>query len=172
MKLLLENCRGYLEEEATPHIMYHTTLQPHNAESIETNGLIVGEHENVGFSMASNWVDKIYGRRPVYLSISPNDGGSRRYEGIVFEVDVSGIDLLPDLPTLVDYGAYVEEGEGLYWEEGTAPKEFRNIIDGDGMIWFEDILVPDSPIAQAIINFTKTAVSLESIPAERIKRIQ
>jgi hypothetical protein len=171
MKLLLEQWRGYLKEEGSPHIMYHTTLQPQNAESIETNGLIGGEHENIGFSMSSNWVNSVYGVRPVYLSINPNDGGSRRYEGIVFEVDVSGIDLLPDLPTLVDYGAYVEEGEGLYWEDGTAPRELRNFLD-DGMLWFDDILMLGSPAAQAIINFTKTAVSLESIPPERIKRIK
>ena len=172
MKLLLEQWREFVNEEASPSVMYHTTLQPQNAESIEANGLLVGEHENVGFSMAGNWADSVYGQRPAYLSMSPNLGGGRRYEGIVFEVDVSGIDLYPDLPTLVDYGAYVEEGEGLYWEDGTAPKEFRNIIDGDGMIYFEDILESGSDIAQAIINFTKTAVSLESIPPERIKRIQ
>ena len=172
MKLLLEQWRGYLKEEGSPHIMYHTTLQPQNAESIETNGLIGGEHENIGFSMSSNWVNSVYGVRPVYLSINPNDGGSRRYEGIVFEVDVSGIDLLPDLPTLVDYGAFVEEGEGLYWEWGTAPKEIEPLLDGDGFITFDELLEPDSPISQAIINFTKTAVSLESIPPERIKRIK
>ena len=172
MKLLLEQWRGFVNEEASPSVMYHATLQPQNAESIEANGLLVGAHDNVGFSMAGNWADSVYGQRPAYLSMSPNVGGGRRYEGIVFEVDVSGIDLYPDLTTLVDYGAYVEEGEGLYWEHGTAPKEFRNIIDGDGMIWFEDILEPGSDIAQAIINFTKTAVSLESIPPERIKRIK
>jgi hypothetical protein len=103
--------------------------------------------------------------------MSPNVGGGRRYEGIVFEVDVSGMDLYPDLPTLVDYGAYVEEDEGLYWEWGTAPKEIEPLLDGDGFVTFDDILDPGSPAAEAIINFTKTAVSLESIPPERIKRI-
>jgi len=38
-------------------------------------------------------------------------------------------------------------------------------------VTFDDILDPGSPAAEAIINFTKTAVSLESIPPERIKRI-
>ena len=172
MKLLLENWREYLNEDDGLNTMYHSTLQPRNAESIETSGLHAGDHQNVGFSMASNWADSVYGERPVYLSLSPNEGGDRRYEGIVFEVDVSGIDLYPDLPTLVDYGAYVEEGMGLYWEWGEAPKELEPILDGDGFIEFEELLDPASDAAKTAIAFTKTAVSLESIPPERIKRIK
>ena len=170
MKLLFENWRKYLEEDS-PDIMYHSTLQPSSAESIEANGLRTGSKE-VGFSMASNWSNDVYGVQPVYLSMKPSEGGGRRYEGITFEVDVSGLTLYPDLPTLVDYGAYVEEDEGLYWEWGAAPKEIEPLLDGDGFVTFDDILDPGSPAAEAIINFTKTAVSLESIPPERIKRIK
>ena len=172
MKLLLEQWREFVNEEASPSVMYHATLQPKNAESIEANGLLVGAHDNVGFSMESNWADNVYGERPAYLSMSPNVGGGRRYEGIVFEVDVSGMDLYPDLPTLVDYGAYVEEDEGLYWEWGEAPEEIEHLLDGDGFITFDELLELGSPAVQTMINFTKTAVSLESIPPERIKRIK
>ena len=171
MKLLLENWREYVKEELTPDVMYHTTLQPRNAESIEANGLRVGSKE-VGFSMASNWSNDVYGGRPVYLSMKPSEGGDRRYEGITFEVDVSGLTLYPDLPTLVDYGAYVEEREGMYWEYGEVPSEMEGVVDGDGFISFDDLLTPDSAAATAVNKLTGTAVSLEDIDPERLRRLQ
>jgi hypothetical protein len=60
----------------------------------------------------------------------------------------------------------------LYWEWGEAPEEIEHILDGDGFITFDELLELGSPAAQTMINFTKTAVSLESIPPERIKRIK
>ena len=47
MKLLLEQWREFVNEEASPSVMYHATLQPKNAESIEANGLLVGAHLHV-----------------------------------------------------------------------------------------------------------------------------
>ncbi len=172
MKFLLENWREYIKEEPTPDVMYHTTLQPRNAEAIEANGLRVGSKE-VGFSMASDWSNDVYGVRPVYLSMNPSEYGEEdEYEGITFEVDVSGLDLYPDLPTLVDYGAYVEEREGMYWEHGEVPPEMEGVVDGDGFISFDDLLTPDSAAAATVIKLTGTAVSLEDIDPERLRRLQ
>jgi hypothetical protein len=166
MKLLLENWKKFLNEQK----MYHSTLQPRNAESIETNGLRVGSEE-VGFSLGSNWANDVYGVRPVYLSMKPSEGGGRRYEGITFVVDISGLTVYPDLPTLVDYGAYVDES-GMYWEYGEVPPEMEGVVDGDGSVSFDELLTPNSPAANAAIELTDTAVSLENIGPEKLRKIK
>ena len=166
MKLLFENWREYLNEDGRA-ILYHST-PPWQAEAIEENGLKTSSG-GVGFSIAGTWADEIYGTRPIYLSAEPGKGGGREYEGVVLEVDTTGVQLYPDLPTLVDSGAYVEE-EGMYWEHETEPKEMTPFVDGDGMLYFEDLLAPGHPAANAVIAMTGTAVSLSDIPPDRIKR--
>ena len=167
MKLLFENWRGYLNEDGRS-VLYHST-PPWQAEAIEANGLKISSG-GIGFSLAGTWADEIYGTRPIYLSAKPGQASEREYEGTIFEVEVTGLQLYPDLPTLVDYGAYVEE-EGVYWEHEAEPKEMTPLVDGDGMIYFEDLLTPGHPTAAAVINLTGTAVSLEDISPDRIKRI-
>ena len=136
-------------KEASPSVIYHATLQPKNAESIEANGLLVGAHDNAGFSMESNWADDFYCERPAYLSMSPNLGGGRRYPGIVFEVDVSEMDLDPDLPTLVRRWCVMQKkmkdciGNGEKHQS-----EIEHLLDGDGFITFDELLergIPRSP---------------------------
>tara|TARA_R110000824_G_scaffold159_1_gene574 strand:+ start:114 stop:623 length:510 start_codon:yes stop_codon:yes gene_type:complete len=168
MKLLFENWRGYLSEDGKT-IFYHST-PPWQAEEVEAKGLKTGS-EGIGFSIAGTWADKIYGTRPVYLSTKPGFGGDREYEGTILEIDTTGLQLYPDLPTLVDFGAYVEEEEGMYWEYGTEPKEMKPFVDGDGMIYFEDLLTPGHPVANAVMKLTGTAVSLKDISSDRIKII-
>ena len=165
MKQLLENWKRFLNER----MMYHATLQPSSAESIEANGLRTGSKE-VGFTKAGDWAKDVYGVQPVYLSMKPSEGGGRRYEGITFEVDVSGLTLYPDLPALVDYGAYVEE-DGVYWEDEQIPPEMEGVIDEDGFVSFDELLTPDSPAANAAIGLTGTAVSLENIEPEKLRRL-
>ena len=167
MKLLFENWREYLNE-GDNNLFYHST-PPWQAEAIEENGLKTSSG-GLGFSIAGTWADEIYGNRPIYLSVEPGKGGGREYEGTVFEVDTTGLQLYPDLPTLVDYGAYVEE-EGVYWEPEAEPEEMSPFVDGDGMLYFEDLLAPGHPAANAVMAMTGTAVSLSDISPDRIKRI-
>ena len=149
--------------------MYHSTLDTGGqAESIEKTGLRTGT--GIGFTLQGSWADKIYGTRPIYLSVKPGFGGGRSYEGIPFEVDVTGLDLVTDLPTLADYGAYVEE-DGMYWEDGEVPPEMKEVVDGDGFVLFDDLLQPNSPAATAAFTLTDTAVSLEDIPPDRVSRL-
>ena len=149
--------------------MYHSTLDTGGqAESIEKTGLRTGT--GIGFTLQGSWADKIYGTRPIYLSVKPGFGGGRSYEGIPFEVDVTGLDLVADLPTLTDYDAYVEE-DGVYWEDGEVPPEMEGVVDGDGFVLFDDLLQPNSPAANAAFTLTDTAVSLEDIPPDRVSRL-
>ena len=75
--------------------------------------------------------------------------------------------LLADLPTLVDYGANVEE-EILWWNEGEEPQELEPYLD-NGEIQIFDLL-NDPEVIQAAINTTGTAVVLKDIPAENINK--
>ena len=168
MKLLFENWREYLKEDGET-IFYHST-PPWQADAIADEYGLKINSKGVGFSLAGTWADKIYGTRPIYLSTKPGAGGGREYEGAILEVDTTGLQLYPDLPTLVDYGAYVEE-DGVYWEHEAEPKEMTPFVDGDGMLYFEDLLAPGHPVAEAVINLTGTAVSLSDIPPERIKMV-
>ncbi len=168
MKLLFENWRKHLQEGIGKTVLYHST-PPYQAEVIEANGIKVGS-EGVGFMIGGNWADEVYGTRPIYLSAKPGEGGGREYEGTIFEVDATGLELYPDLPTLVDYGAYTEE-DGMWWDYDEVPPEMQNVVDSDGFIEFEEFLDPDSPARGAAIHLTGTAVVLEDIPPERIRRL-
>ena len=154
MKKLLTEWRKFLNER----IMYHST-SPENAEAILSQGLKVGRES--AHTQAGSWADEHYGTRPIYLSVEKG-----KYEGVPLAVNTAGMPLLADLPTLVDYGANVEE-EILWWNEGEEPQELEPYLD-NGEIQIFDLL-NDPEVIQAAINTTGTAVVLKDIPAENIK---
>ena len=176
MKLLFENWKRYLNEDGRT-IFYHST-PPWQADVIEANGLKTNS-KGIGFTVAGNWADEIYGMRPIYLSAEPGKGGGREYEGATLEVDVTGLELYPDLPTLVDYGANLEEdGSGMWWDYDEVPSEMQvsyangaPILDPDGYIEYDMLLWPGDAAAKAAINLTDTVAVLQDIPPDRIKRI-
>ena len=141
-------------------IMYHST-SPENINNIQQYGLEVGSKS--AFTIGGAWADEYYGTRPIYISMQKG-----KYEGQPLAIDVSGMGLVADLPGLVDIGAIIEE-EGVYWNEGSEPQEVMNLVDEDGMLYFEDLLDPNHPASHAAIELTGTAASLESIPPSRIK---
>jgi len=139
-------------------IAFHSTTSE-KAQKILEYGLRAGITD--GFTQAGSWADEIYGTRPVYLSLDPNT-----FKGdVVLSVDLSGIDYVADLPSLVDYGAYVSEN-GLYWEEGELPEPFTYLLN-DGEFWFEEFLEP-GPVRDAAVDTTRTLAVLEDIPSDRI----
>jgi hypothetical protein len=167
MKQILNEWRDYIEN-STSKIMYHTTANEESAQSILTNGLIA-DSETPGFTQMGSWADSTYGGKPIYLSFEKGRAGDGRlYEGTTFQVDITGIELYPDLPTLVDFGAFVDE-DGLSWHENE-PEILSYYLD-DGFVSFEDLMDPDSPVASVAMTLTKTAVSLISISPDKIKRL-
>jgi len=140
--------------------MYHAT-DPANVNSIQQSGLEVGRES--AHTMGGAWADEYYGTRPVYVSVQKG-----KYEGTPFEIDTAGLAVVADLPSLVDTGAYQEE-EGMYWDEGSEPQQMLDIVDEDGMVYFDELLSPGSAAAQAAISVTGTAAVLEDIPPELIQ---
>ena len=151
MKLL----REYIREA----IMYHST-DPANVESIQQVGLQPGRES--AQTLGGTWADEFYGTRPVYLSVRKG-----KYEGTPFAVDTAKLNLVADLPSLVDTGAYQEE-EGMYWDEGSEPAQMIDIVDEDGMVYFDELLTPGSAAAQAAIEITGTAAAIDGVPPESI----
>ena len=154
--IITEVLREYIRES----LMYHST-DPKNIDAIQQAGLQIGR-ESV-HTTAGAWADEFYGTRPVYVSVQKG-----KYEGQPLAIDTSGLDLVADLPGLVDTGAYQEE-EGMYWDEGAEPPEMLDFVDDGGMVYFDDLLSPGHPIAMAAIELTGTAAVLEDIPPERIQ---
>jgi len=155
MKKLLTEWRKYLNER----VMYHST-SPENVEAILSQGLQAGRES--AHTQAGAWADEHYGTRPIYLSVEQG-----KYEGVPLTVDTAGMDLLSDLPTLVDNGASVE-GETLWWEEGEEPQALEPYLD-NGEIQIFDLL-NDPEVIQAAIATTGTAVVLKGISPEQINK--
>jgi hypothetical protein len=140
-------------------VVYHAT-NIENIYNILKYGLKTNFNSKNGWTAAGEWADQYYGKRPIYVSLD-------KYDGIQLEINIDdGIYLFPDLPSLIDYGAYLVTGEGLYWEEGEEPEELIPFLQ-EGEISFDELL--NNPlIAKAVINLTRTAAIYQDIPPEKI----
>jgi hypothetical protein len=165
-KLLLESWKRYLKENVS-NTWYHTT-SPIAINDIEKNGLKINSKFNK--SQASQfYVNEIYGMNPIYIS---KEQGKYK-NGVVLAIDVTGIELVVDIPTLIsDYGAMLGEDLTHVWfEEDYTPFEMFDWVDGNGALYFKDLLNPNSAVAKAMIELTGTAVVMQNIPPNRIKII-
>jgi hypothetical protein len=76
------------------------------------------------------------------------------------------LNLVADLPSLVDYGANVEE-ELLWWEEGEEPPELEPYLNMGEIEIFDLMNEPD--VIKAAIRTTGTAAVLDDIPPDKIR---
>ena len=160
MKITRKQLSRIIKESLiSEQVMWHSTA-PENVEAILSQGLQTGRES--ANTIAGSWADEFYGTRPIYLSVQKG-----KYEGQPLAVNVSDLGLVADLPTLVDTGAYQEE-EGMYWDEGSEPDQMIDIVDEDGMVYFDDLLSPGSAAAQAAIDVTGTAAVVQDIPSKSI----
>jgi len=159
MKITKRQLRRMLKEE----VAYHST-DPKNVPRIQQDGLLTGQES--AHTTGGAWADEHYGTRPIYISMQKG-----KYEGQPLALDVSGLEVVADLPGLVDAGAMIEE-EGLYWDLGEEPQGLEGLVDDDGMIYFEDLVDPSHPASQFAIELTGTAAVLENIPPDRIQLIE
>ena len=146
-------------------IMYHSTDKK-NKKNILENGLMV--NNSGGFTMGGSWAHEVYGGNPIFLSDE-----KERYseeDSVTFAVDVTGLNLLADLPTLIDFGANLEEDYTMWWGYGESPKNFEMFLD-DGAISAYDI-IGSNDFNKAAIKVTRTAAVMENIPAQRISLLE
>jgi hypothetical protein len=143
---------------------YHST-KPKNLESILKNGLMINSPAN--YSKASlEYMKNVYGVIPIFIAKSPEpyDGD---LEAVILAIDVSGLDLVSDIPTLISHhGAYIEGGS-IWFEEGDL--KAPSWADDEDEILFDDLLDPNSYYCKSSIETTGTAAVISNISTDRIK---
>lgn len=153
-------------ESKDPSFWYHTTSKK-NLEAIARDGLKVNSLPN--YSMSSlEYMGDIYGMVPIFLAKSskPYDGDDE--DSVVLKVDIQGLRLLPDVPTLAShFGAYIEE-DHIWFEsdDRRAPRWGRR----EEFISFEDLLEGD--FRESAIRTTGTCAVTQDIPPDRIKLVK
>jgi hypothetical protein len=185
MNFLFENWRKYLTEDDSESIWYHTTHET-TADNVEEEGLYTDHGGFVGgFTLGDHWADEIYEMRPIYLSKEPNKSTTREYEGVAFEVDVSGDLLLPDIPSLEDHDANREDDHFWWSDRDEVPEPLQTYMNNAGWgspyqddtyndVYFEELANPVRPrtaLQQAVIDTTGTAVSLRGYGPDEIVRM-
>jgi hypothetical protein len=153
-----------LNEIGNPNKVYHTTSRD-RLDSILKQGLKINSKEN--FSVGSlSWMKDAYKMIPIFVSIEPmkyKDDNS-----VFLEIDTTGIDLVADIPSLVDNGAYVEDNY-VWFEMG---KNVIDPIDEPEQIFFDELTDPYNEYCKKAIEVTKTAAVMENIPPTKIKQMK
>lgn len=147
-------------------LMYHVTKKD-RLDSIKKNGLLV--NQSWQFSEGSrDFVEKIYGLRPIFLSFDANNYQAEN--SVVLAIETSDLYIVADIPSLYDRGGYYSmNSKSMYWMEGTEPPEIKDYLGQDGELFFDDLLKPRSKICQACIKLTRSAACMENIPLNKIR---
>jgi hypothetical protein len=164
--------------------MYHiTTLEA--VPDIQRDGLKIDQ--SFVLTEGGQWAVDHYGANPVYLSENPwvtkaqtiawGDENKEPVEFALLKVNVEGLPLVADLPSLVDKGGLIDE-EGISWVEGQAPPDLEPYLDIEDnysqdlkevFAYYDYLITPGHSVAEAAIQATRTAACLENIPAHRIQ---
>ena len=156
------------EGKRASSVWYHTT-SPENAESILNNGLRINPTAKGKSQGSLDWMPEAYGGIvPIFLS---KDKG-RYTNGVVLEVDVSGLGLVADIPGLIDFGGQLSDDnvDVIWFDEESTPEPFWDIVDpSTGEVEFSELRTPGSRAAKAAIKVTGTCAVMENISLDRIK---
>ena len=119
------------------------------------------------------WAASYYGCQPIYLAKRPWYELLSDAEDFLAELAViyipSPLQVVADLPSLVDLGGQVTDDECLWWEdEDDIPRHLVGIHDWDDGIPIEDLVLPGYS-ANLAIEATQTAACLLPIPPEHLR---
>ncbi len=153
-----------------PQIFYHVTHKD-NVDSILKNGLLI--NQKYYMTQGGSWAKYAYGMNPIFLSMLPTKTAKQNLvekDDVIFKVDVSDLELVADLPALIDFGAYITvDSDAFYWPMGKEPKRMSKWISSiDGEIYFDDLLNPYSQITKDAISLTKSCAVMQNIPPNKI----
>ena len=163
-----------LESNENEKFMYHVT-KSENLENILQNGLLI--NQPYAMTEGGAWAEEAYGVNPIFLSEKPNETTKQTLLlgdfDTILEVNIDGLELIADLPALVDHGAYIgDNAEFLYWEEDEEPEEIIDLLDENGEIDMETLLDPGSWGMDDIIELTGSAAVLQNIDPSKIREIK
>lgn len=143
-----------INESINPVRWYHRTTSD-RVDAIQKNGLKIDSNTNL--TISGDWSFEIYGCRPIFLS-NLHDMFYKEHASVLFEVNIVGLPLVEDLPSLVDAGAYYDIDDWSMW--------FHN---SKSEMNFDDLLNPQSRICRQAIRRTKTAACLTDIPPSHLR---
>ena len=149
------------------NMMYHSTNKK-NENNILKNGLLINKRD--GFTDGGSWSHEVYGMSPIFLSI--NNKRFTDENSISFMVDTSKLKLVADLPSLIDFGAHLEEiGDDylMWWHEGEEPGALSEYLQNNE-VYASDFLA-NKNLINAAIKVTGTAAVMNNIPPELISRV-
>jgi len=142
--------------------MYHSTTVE-AAETILREGLKINQQD--GFSIGSLvYMREAYEVIPIFLSTQP--GTYAEPGSVTLKVDVSGLDLVADIPSLVDYGAYLTDEDSLYFSDSDLKGGYSVFPENE--VDFSELTYPGTSESLRAIGLTKTAAYLNNIEPGRI----
>ncbi len=143
--------------------VYHSVINKENIAKIFLEGLKVNSAE-AGHSSDTEWALEYYNYKwPIFVTFEPGI-----YEGEILEIDLpeNKFTLYPDLPGLIETGAYVDENGILYWETDEEAGELAQYLN-EGEITIKK-LMSKPKVRQAALQLTGSAAILQNIPAQYI----
>lgn len=155
-----EELRKIIKNLLNKDIFYHITNK-NNIERILKEGLLINQKPQ--FSQASSsWMKEAYnGIIPIFLTKDPENYLIDNEKFVSLKVNCRNLNLCVDIPSLIDFGAYIDE-DCLYWEKDNPISHF------DEEIFFEDLIEPFGDYFEKCLNLTKTAACLTNITPDRI----
>lgn len=158
----------------TQDIWYHVTTKD-RLPNILKYGLKINSEFNKSIA-SKDYIFDIYGIIPIFMgkNIDYVMKMYREKDDIVLQVNMSGLLLSADIPSLTHFGAYIGsplDDDGIWFEEGMTPKLLEECEDQDNIISYESLISPGSYASQQAIKLTKTAAYLNNIEPQRIKKL-
>lgn len=153
-----------INETIKDRFAYHIT-SIERIDSILENGLLVNREKNFS-EMSLTYMMDVYGMIPVFVSLDYSSYGKSDPKSLRLKIDIEGIPLVADIPSLVDIGAYIEE-DGIWFK-----RKNRNVIDpinDPDLIHFDELLDPTNRYCIKAINATGTAAIMQNIEPSRIQ---
>jgi hypothetical protein len=169
---MISSFQLFLENMQSNHKIwaYHITQKDRLPSILET-GLLLNSENNLTYP-EGEWAFKIYGCRPIYVSLKKPfiSKKNRSSEDVLLKIDITGIDLVADLQSMVSDGYYWDSDSNyIRVNEDTGSPHSD---EGIGRVAFESLLNPYSWDCEAAIEHTGTAAILENIPLQKIKIIK
>lgn len=151
-------------------LVYHITNQE-LFDTISTQGLLPNSSlRNTTITPEWDWTQEPFRKFlyknnwPIFVFLKSDDPRIETYrheDSILLEIEINESQLLPDIGTLIDTGAYLEE-DGIWWKKGKAPHPSLDVEDIIDWWWLKDE-------ASLFIEITQTAAVIHPIPPEQIK---
>lgn len=153
---------------ANDTVWYHTT-EAARVDTILREGLLPGKP--LWFTTKGAAGHDFYNSPVLYFS--RERGLYHADDSAILQVSLRGIDVVADIPSLVDFGAYVgtpgDDFEVVYWmHDDVVPPRLRGFVDPDDLLLSRDDLEYDDGCIFACSYVTGTIATHKSIPPDRI----